>query len=145
LVPSAPSRSMSALLAQTTFLPALLLAVGRRAFWPRVPRSGDAGRHESGLWAGIGGRVACRPARVTLCAVVVLCAACGAALAQLPSVSLTEVGTAVAVAIGVLLDTLLLRTVLVPASLLTIGERASWAARPESRRDEEAKKRVRSG
>jgi putative drug exporter of the RND superfamily len=67
---------VSALLAQTTFLPALLLAVGRGAFWPRVPRPGDAGREESGLWAGVGGRVARYPARVTLCAVLVLCAAC---------------------------------------------------------------------
>lgn len=50
-----------------------------------------------------------------------------AALAQLPSVSLTEVGSAVA--IGVLLDTLLVRTVLVPASLLTIGEPIWWPAR----------------
>ena len=35
-----------------------------------------------------------------------------------------EVG--IAVAIGVLLDTLLVRTVLVPASLLIIGERVWW-------------------
>jgi putative drug exporter of the RND superfamily len=47
-----------------------------------------------------------------------------AALAQLPDVSVAEVG--IAVAIGVLLDTLLVRTVLVPASLLIIGERVWW-------------------
>jgi MMPL family len=50
-----------------------------------------------------------------------------AALAQLPSVSLTEVGTAVA--IGVLLDTLLVRTVLVPATFLSIGEHIWWPRR----------------
>jgi putative drug exporter of the RND superfamily len=54
----------------------------------------------------------------------VILAATFAALAQLPSVSVTEVGTAIA--IGVLLDTLLVRTVLVPAALITIGDRIWW-------------------
>jgi RND superfamily putative drug exporter len=35
----------------------------------------------------------------------------------------------VAVALGVLLDTLVVRTVLVPASLLTIGERVWWPSK----------------
>jgi uncharacterized membrane protein YdfJ with MMPL/SSD domain len=49
-----------------------------------------------------------------------------AALTQLPSVPITQVG--IAVAVGVLLDTLLVRTVLIPASPLAAGERAGWPA-----------------
>ena len=45
---------VSALLAQTTFLPALLLVLGPAAFWPRAPRAGQTGRGESRLWSGIG-------------------------------------------------------------------------------------------
>jgi len=48
----------------------------------------------------------------------------------IPEVSITQVGTAVA--LGVLLDTLIVRTILIPASLLTIGERV--AARPAQNR-----------
>ena len=58
----------------------------------------------------------------------IVLAATFAALVLEPTVYLTEVGTAVA--IGVLLDTLLVRTVLVPAALLTIGERVWWPTRP---------------
>jgi RND superfamily putative drug exporter len=59
----------------------------------------------------------------------VVLAATFAALILEPTVYLTEVGTAVA--IGVLIDTLLVRTVLVPAALLTIGDRVWWPARPQ--------------
>jgi putative drug exporter of the RND superfamily len=67
---------VSALLAQTTFLPALLLVLGRAAFWPLVPRPGRPGREQSRLWAGIGARVARRPAPVAIAAIVLLGAAC---------------------------------------------------------------------
>lgn len=66
----------SAVLAQTTFLPALLLISGRAAFWPRALRQGIQGRDESRIWSGIGTRVARRPVLVALAAVVLLGAAC---------------------------------------------------------------------
>jgi putative drug exporter of the RND superfamily len=66
----------SALLVQVTFLPALLLVLGRAAFWPHAPRKGQAGREQSRIWAGVGTRVARHPAPVALATVVVLAAAC---------------------------------------------------------------------
>jgi putative drug exporter of the RND superfamily len=74
----------AALLAQTTFLPALLLAAGRAAFWPRPPRAGQPAAEESRFWSGVGSRVARHPARVAVAAVVLLGAAC-AGLAALHS------------------------------------------------------------
>jgi putative drug exporter of the RND superfamily len=47
-----------------------------------------------------------------------------AALSRLPYVPVAQVGSAIAV--GVLLDTLLVRTVLVPASLFLLGDRSWW-------------------
>ncbi|HTZ28482.1 MAG TPA: MMPL family transporter [Streptosporangiaceae bacterium] len=73
---------VSALLAQTTFLPALLLVVGRPAFWPRVPRFGAPGREESRIWAGVGSQVARRPVATAVIVLVLLGAAC-AGLASL--------------------------------------------------------------
>jgi len=72
---------VAALLAQTTFLPALLLVFGRAAFWPRPPRPGQAGREESRIWSGIGTRVARRPVPVALAAVLLLGAACTSLIA----------------------------------------------------------------
>jgi putative drug exporter of the RND superfamily len=48
-------------------------------------------------------------------------------LSVLPSVEVAEVG--IAVVIGVLVDTLLVRTILVPAGLILIGERVWWPSR----------------
>lgn len=66
---------VAALAAQTTFLPALLLVVGRAAFWPRIPEHG-AGRAESRVWAGIAAQVARYPARTVIVVVILLGVAC---------------------------------------------------------------------
>jgi RND superfamily putative drug exporter len=73
---------VSALLAEITFLPAILLILGRAAFWPRVPRYGQAGREDSRAWSAVGGWISRRPAWVTAVSVVLLAAAC-AGLASL--------------------------------------------------------------
>ncbi len=54
-----------------------------------------------------------------------------AILAVLPLVALTQVG--VTVAFGVLLDTLVVRSVLVPALTFDLGERTWWPARLSGR------------
>ena len=58
----------------------------------------------------------------------IVMAATFSALTLIPAVAVAEVG--VAVAVGVLLDTVLVRTVLVPAGVLLIGERVWWPSRP---------------
>ena len=67
---------LSALVAETTLLPALLLVVGRTAFWPRIPHPGQVGAEASRTWRAIGTRVALRPVPVALGALVLLGAAC---------------------------------------------------------------------
>ncbi len=58
---------MVALLSQMTFLPALLVIVGRKPFWPYVPHVGDAGTDSThGRWRRIGERVAAHPTRVLI-------------------------------------------------------------------------------
>jgi RND superfamily putative drug exporter len=58
----------------------------------------------------------------------VLLAAVFAVLGVLPVVTLTQIG--VIVGLGVLLDTLLVRTVLVPALATLLGDRFWWPSRP---------------
>jgi RND superfamily putative drug exporter len=84
---------------------------------------------EHGLVAGTVRGLAVTGGVITAAGIVL--AATFADLARLPNVPVAEVGTAIA--IGVLLDTLLVRTVLVPASLLTIGNRVWWPARSAGR------------
>jgi putative drug exporter of the RND superfamily len=73
---------VAALLAQATFLPALLLALGRPAFWPRTPRFQATGREDSRIWAAIALHVARRPVATAVAVVLLLGAAC-AGLASL--------------------------------------------------------------
>ena len=64
------------LLAMTTLLPALLVLVGRRAFWPFVPHLGTHGRERRGLWGRLGAAVARHPRPVwlgTAAALAVMC------------------------------------------------------------------------
>ena len=63
-----------AMLAMLTLLPALLLIVGRRAFWPFIPRydPGATAGETSGRWRRVGERVARRPRRVWIGVVVLL-------------------------------------------------------------------------
>jgi putative drug exporter of the RND superfamily len=49
------------LIAGLTLMPALLALLGRRAFWPRVPRQGDATTHR--VWERVAERVAAMPRR----------------------------------------------------------------------------------
>ncbi len=77
---------VSALLAQATFLPALLLVAGRRAFWPRMPGQGQTRTGQSSLWSAIGTQIARRPGPVALAGLLLL----GAACAGLASVRITS-------------------------------------------------------
>ncbi|GAB1639972.1 MMPL family transporter [Krasilnikovia sp. MM14-A1259] len=71
---------VAALVAEVTFYPALLLLLGRAAFWPRIPREGQAGLDASRFWSRIGNGVARRPGPVAWGAVVLLVAACAGLL-----------------------------------------------------------------
>jgi RND superfamily putative drug exporter len=121
---------VSALLAQTTFLPALLLVLGPTAFWPRAPRAGQTGRGESRLWSGIGTRVARHPARVALAAVVLLCAACaGLAALRIDNSNLAQVkGDPGSVAGAQLVDDHFPAGLLEPVVLLAPPDQAGAAA-----------------
>lgn len=65
-----------AIVSALTFLPAMLLAVGRKAFWPRVPkydhlrRTSELGRH--GIWEKIAGFVSGYPRTIWITCTLVL-------------------------------------------------------------------------
>jgi RND superfamily putative drug exporter len=62
-----------AVLVMLTFLPALLVAIGRKPFWPSVPRFGAQGADEThGAWRSVAERVARAPRRVWVAGVLLL-------------------------------------------------------------------------
>ena len=76
------------LIAGLTLMPALLAVLGRRAFWPRVPREGDATEHKP--WRRVAETVAAAPKRsaaVVAAVLVVLALGC---LLYSPRFSFTE-------------------------------------------------------
>jgi RND superfamily putative drug exporter len=76
------------LLAGLTLMPALLALLGRRAFWPRVPRAGDQTRHRA--WARLAERVAAGPKRAVALVVLVLMLLAAGCLLYSPRFSFTE-------------------------------------------------------
>jgi RND superfamily putative drug exporter len=69
----------------------------------------------------------------------ILLAAVFAVLGVLPIITLTQIG--VIVGLGVLLDTLLVRTVLVPALAMLLGDRFWWPANPSASPQDSARRR----
>jgi putative drug exporter of the RND superfamily len=65
------------------------------------------------------------------------------ALAVLPLVVLTQIGFIVA--FGVLLDTFVVRSVIVPAAVIDIGRRVWWPSRLARAEEPEAEQRVPTG
>jgi putative drug exporter of the RND superfamily len=76
------------LVAGLTLMPALLALLGRRAFWPRVPRTGDATTHRT--WRGIAGKVAAAPKRAAALVAAVLVVLALGCLLYSPRFSFTE-------------------------------------------------------
>ncbi|MFJ1548609.1 MMPL family transporter [Streptomyces sp. NPDC088246] len=63
---------LCALLAMTTLLPALLVLLGRRVFWPLVPAYGGVPARRRSLFAAMGGTAGRRPVAVLACGGVLL-------------------------------------------------------------------------
>lgn len=63
---------LAALASMTMVLPALLVVLGRRAFWPFVPHSGEVVREASGFWARLGDWIGGRARPIWIATAVVL-------------------------------------------------------------------------
>jgi putative drug exporter of the RND superfamily len=76
------------LIAGLTLMPALLALLGRRAFWPRVPREGDATEHR--VWRRVADRVAAAPRRSAVLVAAFLAVLALGCLLYSPRFSFTE-------------------------------------------------------
>ncbi len=76
------------LIAGLTLMPALLAVLGRRAFWPRVPRLGEESRHR--FWGRVAGRVAAGPGRAAALVALILVVLALGTLYYSPRFSFTE-------------------------------------------------------
>ena len=76
------------LIAGLTLMPALLAVLGRRAFWPQVPRQGDETRHRT--WQRIAETVAGAPKRAAAVVALVLVVLALGVLLYSPRFSFTE-------------------------------------------------------
>jgi putative drug exporter of the RND superfamily len=64
------------LLVMVTFLPAMLVILGRWIFWPKRPQFGTPEPTQSGLWARMGARISPRPRAVWTVTAALLVVAC---------------------------------------------------------------------
>jgi RND superfamily putative drug exporter len=76
------------LIAGLTLMPALLALLGRRAFWPRVPKQGDETRHRS--WERVAEWVAAGPKRAAILVAAILVVLALGCLFYSPRFSFTE-------------------------------------------------------
>jgi putative drug exporter of the RND superfamily len=76
------------LIAGLTLMPALLAVLGRRAFWPRVPKEGDETRHRT--WERVAGWVAAGPKRAAALVAAILVVLALGCLLYSPRFSFTE-------------------------------------------------------
>jgi RND superfamily putative drug exporter len=76
------------LIAALTLMPALLALLGRRAFWPRVPKEGDVSKQ--GSWQRVAERVAAAPARAAAVVAAILIVLALGCLFYSPRFSFTD-------------------------------------------------------
>ena len=76
------------LIAGLTLMPALLALLGRRAFWPRVPKEGETSSHRT--WERVAGWVAAGPRRAAMLVAAILVVLALGCLFYSPRFSFTE-------------------------------------------------------